>query len=84
MTFDWFKIKDVGLPGRKERPYYGDRYSVPVIAANKHTGQVVCDVIYDYEDKGWCPRTLHDGMSCNNYEMPCITHYGYIPEFVES
>lgn len=82
MVFNWFRIQDVGLPPRLTSEYYGDRYSVPVIGANKYTGQVVCDIVYDFEDKGWCKRGLSEGMSCKNYEMPFISHFGFIPEFV--
>lgn len=81
VIFQWREINKYGLPNKQYHEYYKDRYSVPVIAANKDTGQVFLGVMYDFFDKGWCKCGLNDGASCKNYEIPYITHYGYIPVF---
>lgn len=76
----WILFND-GPPIKSNCEFYGDRFSVPVIGANKVTGQVFDQlIVYDYNGYGWSYHGLPDGPDCHNYETPHITHYMYLPE----
>lgn len=83
MTFNWFEIEGCGLPAKADSDFYGGRYSVPVLVANETTEQVFDQlVVYDFDNNGWCYHGLPNGSTPDDYEMIHVTHYGYVPEFV--
>ncbi len=79
--FMWLDIEKVGLPDHGNYPFYADRYSVPVLVANKMTGQVFEQtVVYSFEGNGWCTYGLPDGPDPSDYECPVFTHFAYLPK----
>ena len=76
----WQGIEIKGLPPADSDPYYKDRYSVPVLAGNCHTGGV--DIVayrYSYLENGWVYATLSEGPSIHDYEVLSVTHWALWP-----
>lgn len=58
-------------PPRKDHPYYGKRYSVPVLCWDKEGVLNVNLVCWDYSSDGWVFANLRDGPDSWNYEIEC-------------
>ena len=79
----WTSVKD-GLPAPSNCEFYGERYSLPVLGANRNTGQTFDAVlVYDFRQGGWCFNGLPDGPNPNNYEVCSITDWGHLPNIKE-
>lgn len=69
-----------GLPKRTDQKYYGERYSIDVIAANITTCQVYdVPLCWDFEDEGWVHSSMDNGPDPENYKLPVITHFAPWP-----
>lgn len=72
----WMDISKHGYPPKSTDDYYGERYSVPVLAGNSNTGQVSkIAYIYDYDYNEWVEYAL-------NYDddIQHVTHWCLWPK----
>ena len=58
-------------PPRKDHPYYGKRYSVPVLCWDKEGVLNVNLVCWDYSSDGWVFANLYYGPDSWDYGIEC-------------
>lgn len=76
----WQPIEN-GYPPHDSDSYYGDRYSVPVLAGNSITGQVATIAYcWDYQMLGWVFEGLNGGPDPCNYEVQHVSHWALWPK----
>ena len=77
----WQNVETKGYPERDNDVFYGDRYSVPVLAGNNVTGQVAeIAYMWDYNMLGWVEFGLRDGANPYDYGTQDVSHWAYWPK----
>lgn len=78
---EWEPFLDSNKPPKESDPFYGSRYSVPVLAGNEITGQVsIVAYAWDFQMEGWVHAALEDGADPCNYEVQHVSHWALWPE----
>jgi hypothetical protein len=81
MNISWEPVLESNMPPREKDPFYGERYSVPVLAGNEITGQVsIIAYAWDFENNGWVHATLENGADPCDYEVQYVSHWATWPE----
>lgn len=64
-------MSEEAVPPRAKHPYYGDRFSVPVLCWSKEGNLHPNLICWDYSTGGWVFANLSEGPDACYYEIEC-------------